>query len=545
MEGPVDIQLTPAFRNSFRNISPLEKRVLDAMIERRDLSALATELAQTTGTQLYEILDGLYPQFGLTSVEFPHESSRRFFLGKLYRDYLNEKPVPESSAHGEHPQPQEGGQTPRPTTEEPMVELTGKHRRLFRELGAEERDVVFGVAYGYDDAQIASKLAGLATHSNRPVQEILRSLFEKSGLDASLKEREKRALLGRMYLVYQEEIRDGATEELPPVQRPAVVPETVTVAEAPREQKPKMVRVPSMVRATPKLPGADMVAVRFCAAKTGAAAMPSVREVFDAVAAMHEAKIRLKEIGARFGQTEGYAVEWASKLLKLSRLSKEAWEHPATANLSTNALVTLSTLKPEGQIERLDGRVSKSKAGGAKKLTASATSKTAAAAPEDASPPDVAPPDEPAPPEKIVQLATPSVLHVSEKLTVALGTTEEPWHVRAEGTTDICSLPSCIGVSDAHPEPKETEPAVVEYDIGDFGACSRELRRQAVHMAYAYLREREGTAQGMLTQSRLAHVTADMMYATEAALSCFISKLSPERKRALGLWTLEVREAAE
>jgi hypothetical protein len=82
----MQVEPKPGFRDAFRNLEPVERQVVEAIVRRDDLSALYTELAQTKGIILPDLLERMYPRFGLAGN--PNESSRRFFLGRLYQEFL-------------------------------------------------------------------------------------------------------------------------------------------------------------------------------------------------------------------------------------------------------------------------------------------------------------------------------------------------------------------------------------------------------------------------------------------------------------------------
>ena len=94
-EGPVRLELTPRFREFFRDLTDEEKKVVCGIVFKRDLSAIDTQLMQdpkSSGKSLADILEVLFHRFELMSrLDLPREDQRRFALGKLYRLYLIER----------------------------------------------------------------------------------------------------------------------------------------------------------------------------------------------------------------------------------------------------------------------------------------------------------------------------------------------------------------------------------------------------------------------------------------------------------------------
>ena len=85
-------QLTPRSRESLRDLTAEERKVVDGIVYKRDLSTIDTQLLQdplSSGKSLSDILDVLFHRFALTNL--PREDQRRFALGKLYRAYLVER----------------------------------------------------------------------------------------------------------------------------------------------------------------------------------------------------------------------------------------------------------------------------------------------------------------------------------------------------------------------------------------------------------------------------------------------------------------------
>ena len=448
-------------------------------------------------------------------------------------------------------------QTSAPIAQEAtMVELSERHRRLFRGLGSEEKAVVFGVAYSYDDAQIKANLEKIAGYSGSSPERILRLLLVDFGVDQFLKESARRAVLGRMYLVYEEEIRNNVGETVVESERKAPPPDVEVRAVSPPAPKPKPVRQATVapVRAKEAAPvidlsGPDAVAARVCDAKQGTDTMPPVRAIYEAVAAMYNAGVKQEPIGIKFGQTMSAASVWTCRLLKLSQFSEEVWTHSVTGSLSINKLIVLSERPSAEWIEELDRLLAKPTVAATKERKPARQAKIVQATPTPEVPvsPDTTIPDElVAPPAPIAQPVVPTVLHVSAEIAMVLPATVTPWRVRAAGTSDTCSLPqlSILAVAPAIDQTRSGPPAY-EYDAGDIGSCAREVRRQALKMAHEHLIATGKAKDGTLMPKQLADVAMDIAYSSDKLFLTFITKLPPDQKRALGLWTPEAIEAAE